>query len=75
MMEMDPTTLSRGVNAVWDTDNIAIIVLFLVSIGEGILIYFLLKNLLAMKDVLATLASAIAVLNEREREQDVQSHR
>jgi hypothetical protein len=64
-MDLDPTDLTRGVNAVWDSENIAIVVLFLVAIGEGALVFFLLRGLLSMKDVLSELKNSITVLNER----------
>lgn len=64
-MDFDPTTVTTGIHAVWKTDNIAIIVLFLVVIGEAAMIYFLLNGILKMKDVLAALTNSITVLNER----------
>ena len=64
-MDIEPTTLTRGIHAVWDTNNIAIIVLFLVAVAEAALIYVLLNGLLKTKDVMASLEKSISILNER----------
>ena len=64
-MDIEPTTLTRGIQAVWDTNNIAIIVLFLVAVAEAALIYVLLNGLLKTKDVMASLEKSISILNER----------
>lgn len=64
---MDPTSLvlTDGIEKVWDSDNIAIIVLMiclLVSMSMNIL---LVRGLLKMKDAFNTLIVTINTLNER----------
>ncbi len=55
----------NGVGRLFTSDNIAIVTLTLMCIGEGVLISYLLKGLLSMKDVLKELEKVIVILNER----------
>ncbi len=63
--ELLTTGLTTGVENVVNYDNIAIVVLMVVALFEGVLIMALLRGLLKTKDVLFKLAQAITVLNER----------
>ena len=59
------TSLNTGVDRVLEYDNIAIVVLMVMVLFEGVLIVTLLRGLLKTKDVLFNLAQSITILNER----------
>lgn len=57
--------LTGGINKIWASDDIAIIVLFLCLIFSGMFNIFLLRGLLSIKETLSQLTNALTVLNER----------
>lgn len=63
--ELIAVGLNQGVENIVNYDNIAIVVLMVMVLFEGGLIVALLRGLLKTKDVLANLATAITILNER----------
>ena len=54
-----------GIDKVMNSENIAIVVLFIVMMLQWVVIGKLLQTIFKMKDVLSSLANAIAILNER----------
>lgn len=60
-----PQSVNTGLESVLAYDNIAIVVLMLMVLMEATMIYYLLKNLFKVKDVLEKLQNAITILNER----------
>ena len=54
-----------SVGRVMNHENIAIGVLMITAVAEGFLIFYLLKHLFAVKDVLLKVNSAITKLNQR----------
>ena len=69
-MPQTPTITVRGLDTILSYDNIAIVVLMVMLLLETSLVYYLLKNLFKTKEVLASLHTAITVLNERLRHHD-----
>lgn len=59
--------LTTGFNSVFNYDNIAIVIEFVIIVMQQILIFTLLRGLFKMKDVLNSLLNAITILNERLR--------
>ena len=64
---MEPSTevINFGIKNVLSSENIAIVVMFLIIIFQWGLIGVLLNSLLKVKDVLSSLITSITVLNER----------
>lgn len=59
---MDTT---KGIDKIFSSDNIAIVVLMVCLMGSAGFNIYLLRNLLKVKDVMQSVALAIAILNER----------
>lgn len=59
--------IDTGLNVVMSSENIAIVVLMVIVLMQQVLIGFLLKGLLNMKDTLAKLNETISILAERLR--------
>ena len=68
-MQFDPTQISGGIEKVWAYDNIAITVLFIVSVMLFGLVVFLIMRLLdcikTSQEVLRSVDKSITTLNER----------
>lgn len=57
--------MNTGLENVYNSDNIAIVVMMLIIVAQWGLIGVLLRGLLKVKDVLQSLQIAITILNER----------
>jgi hypothetical protein len=62
---LETCSSSSGLSAIFAYDNIAIVVLMVIVLQEGVMIYYLLKNLFKIKEVLNSLKGVIIILNER----------
>lgn len=60
-----PETIDAGVHTVLSSDNIAIVVMFLIILFQWGLVGVLLRKVFQIKDVLSNLILTITVLNER----------
>lgn len=57
--------MHEGLQVIWSSENIAIVVLMVIVLMQQVLIGFLLRGLLNMKDVLEKVNTTLAVLLER----------
>lgn len=57
--------MNDGLDVIWSSGNIAIVVLMVVVLMQQVLIGFLLRGLLNMKDTLSKLNEAMILLVER----------
>jgi len=57
--------MHEGLQVIWSSGNIAIVVLMVIVLMQQVLIGFLLRGLLNMKDVLEKVNTTLAVLLER----------
>lgn len=62
---MDITPVTGGMERIWASDDIAIVVLFMCLVFAAGLIVFLLRHIFGTKDVLASIQTSLTLLNEK----------